>query len=232
MNNLVLIFSTVQINRNLVKQRIRSKSYRISIDSILRWTPENSGVYLIDNSNFFKTKSGKKFLQDLSPITGVLSMSENLGKSNKGLGELSMLEYATHCLDFSKFDRVFLFTGRHFLTNPYLIDKIIESDFDIAIGKPLFHQLDGSSEQDGDVKSYNDMFYAMNQKILTEYISYFHLNRNRMVKGQIGSEQLLYEFVEKHRLENPNVSIYVAPALGILRYSRKSWGSLDRLEIL
>ena len=232
MNNLALIFSTIDISNNFFSKRNRRKGYKTSINSIIRWLPDSTEVRLVDNSGFFSLKGNKDFFQGNIQFSNIISLEDNLGKVNKGLGEMAMLSKANDTIDFLKFDRVFFFTGRHFVTNPYLFEKIISCDFDIAVSKPNFFQLDGTHEADGDLFSYNDMFFAMKPAHLISYIRYFESQKKRMVEVELGSEQLLFEFVEKSRVELPNLSIYVAPALGLLRFSQNIFGRLERLEVL
>jgi hypothetical protein len=189
-------------------------------------------ILLVDNSNFLKKADGKAFFEDIGKPMTCISMEENQGKINKGLGELSMLEYSSKYIDFNEFKRIFFFTGRHFVTHPYLIEMIVNSNYDIVVSKPLFYQLDGKAEGDGDPKSYNDMFFSMKPYQLLAYVEHFSKNKERMSKNFVGSEQLLYEYVNQRRVEFPKDSIIVLPALGIIRFTRKLTGKLRRLEIL
>jgi len=232
MKNLALIFSTIDTSKNSLKKRTRRSSYNTSIASILRWLPKETEAWLIDNSGYLHKKSAVKFFEKLESNLNQISMKENLGKTNKGLGEMSMLEYASEFIDFSNYKKIFFFTGRHFVTNPYLLEKVVNSDFDITVSKPKFFQLSGKSETDGNFSSYNDMFFAMKPKQIIAYIDYFKINRSRLVNSEIGSEELLFEFIQNRNSKYPLEKLFLAPALGIVRFQRNIFGKLGRLEIL
>jgi hypothetical protein len=232
MENLALIFSTIDTSKNFFKKRIRRNSYNTSIASILRWLPNKTEAWLIDNSGYLDKKGADKFFEKLELNLNQIAMKVNLGKANKGLGELSMLEYASEFIDFYNYKQILFFTGRHFVTNPYLLEKIVNNDIDITVSKPKFFQLSGKSETDGNLSSYNDMFFAMKPKQIIAYIDYFKLNRSRLVNSEIGSEELLFEFIQSRNSKYPLETLFLAPALGIVRFQRNIFGKLDRLEIL
>jgi hypothetical protein len=188
---------------------------------------------VIDNSNYFdKDEIGSSPFGGLGKQVKYLSMSENLGKINKGLGELSMLEYSQNYINFDEYERILFFTGRHFVTSPFLINATLQSDSEIYVAKPIFYQLDGSSQPDGDLFSYNDMFFSMKPDQIKGYINFFRMNKQRLILNEIGSEQLLFEFVEEYRSQDSNHKLCIAPALGIVRFTRNILGRLKRVEIL
>ncbi len=84
MDNLALIFSTIDTSKNLFKKRIRRNSYNTSIASILRWLPNETESWLIDNSGYLDKKGADKFFEKLELNLNQIAMKVNLGKANKG----------------------------------------------------------------------------------------------------------------------------------------------------
>jgi hypothetical protein len=162
----------------------------------------------------------------------ILNSDHNLGKNNKGLGELSMLEFAHKEIGLRNYDFIYFFTGRHFLTCPYILEKFNTEDVDIIVSKPKFYYLSGEKLNDGDIHSYNDMFFGMRSDVMVEYINYFDTNRRRLEDMSIGSEQLLYEFIELYKKMRGSEKVGYLKALGVLRFRNNFLSETKKLEIL
>jgi hypothetical protein len=144
-----------------------------------------------------------------------MSVEQNLGQKNKGLGELDMLtrgaERFKNILDAA--ETISYFTGRHLMTNLYLIEKTESLKRKALISNPNFIGLDGrlalASEQPGLI---NDMFFSMKSQELFRYIEYFKALIGNSVDVEVGSEQILHSFIVETGIEYEWL-----PALGILR---------------
>ena len=230
---LTLIFTSVDVSQNFLKRRARRNNYWTSISSILRWTHDLGDTYLVDNTGFFDHGKGVKFIQSLNVNElQVHSLLENLGKLNKGLGELSMLKEICEKVDIFSYEKILFFTGRHFLTCPFVINESLESSSDIVVAKPIFFQLNGLAENDGDTDSINDMFFCMKPEYIREYLDYFTINASRLESMQIGSEQLLFEFLHKNQSSLKAPVVKFLPALGVIRFGMNLRNKIVRLEIL
>jgi hypothetical protein len=147
---------------------------------------------------FFLESSGS------GPNPALTILNENLGETNKGLGELSMLErgFLEHKDTVLKSATVSYFTGRRLMTNHYLIERTEGLKKSALLSNPNFVGLDGEFTESSLVADlYNDMFFSMKVPVLLDYLNYFRQGLERFQAKGVGSEQILYSFVTENQIE-------------------------------
>lgn len=227
-----LIFTSIFLSSSKKELIARKWQYRAGLESILRNLPEDSLKMIIDNTGFFSRNSNEFTLfpggnRDFY----LLSYSNNEGRSNKGIGELEMLNAASEYLDFDDYDKIIYMTGRYIYTQPYSIENAIRSNANLVYCTPSFYGLDGKSRNQEDCETINDMFFCADAKFIKGYLDYFRSNKDRMIKQGLPSEKLLWEYHNKMKLDSEFRSIEI-PAIGIVRATTPRRITLDEVQII
>ncbi len=227
-----VIFTSFKIDVSHKKQINRNMQYIAGVNSILRNLPESTTKVLVDNTGYLKVnpkviESRFFALENLY----ILSYSQNSGISNKGIGELEMLDSVSKIFSFEKFDRILYLTGRYFYSQPYTFQVALKSSANFVYCKPTFFGLDGQSKPDGDPKVLNDMFFCGDSAFMSGYLSYFRSNRSRMEQASIPSEKLLWEYHESQK-EIPEFTSEAIPAIGIVRVTSNRSYTIDEIQVL
>jgi hypothetical protein len=182
-------------------------------------------IYVIENTlgNFDSWKNLKL------PIHGEINfifMPENSGEFNKGIGELDMASTVLPTLISSDYEKVIWFSGRHLLTSEGVLKVCFNSQAELIVSNPDFYFLSGEkvlSEKNGLL---NDMLFGISLRKFKQYIEFFESSRRRLSEQNIGSEQLLYQFVT-----NNNPTIEWMMQLGVLRRENKlKWHWIETSE--
>lgn len=218
---LLLVFTSIRPGRHSRLQlRSRENQYSTALRQLSRVLPlEGWDVVLCDNtgSSSFLVRHGKEL--PLTSVSGIVQVEENSGSRNKGVGELDMLAAALDGRAIEDYRSVSYFTGRHLLPNSYLFERTERMNTDALISNPDFLYLDGEFHEVEKRRMFNDMFFSMRTNVILGYVDYFLKMRVDMISKGIGSEQLLYKFIESSEL-----SVEILPHLGILRREiRGSW---------
>ena len=210
----------------------RLLQYKAGIDSIIRNLPNHTTKLIVDNTGYFYSNPKRltKFISTHKDVY-ILSYENNSGTSNKGLGELEMLESASTILDFSQYKKIFYLTGRYLYTQPYSMRIAIESNANFVFCKPNFYGLDGQIRLDGGAEVLNDMFFCADSKFINNYLDFYRLNKERMVEFEIPSERLLWEFHSSQK-DKVNYSWEELESIGIVRTTSKRRYSIDEIQIL
>jgi hypothetical protein len=127
-------------------------------------------------------------------------ISENSGLHNKGIGELDMAAFVLSKWDITKFKKVIWFSGRHILTSENSLNRCLNSLAEVVVSNPDFYFLDGDKQATDKEGFLNDMMFAMSGQIFKNYISTFESRRKELVDNNVGSEQLLHQFVKDNEL--------------------------------
>jgi hypothetical protein len=230
--NLAIIFSSIKLRSSNKDSIVRLLQYKAGIDSIIRNLPNQTIKLIVDNTGYFYSnpKRVTEFISTHKDVY-ILSYENNSGISNKGLGELEMLESAARILDFSKYKKIFYLTGRYLYTQPYSMRIAIESNVNLVFCKPNFYGLDGQKRLDGDIEVLNDMFFCSDSEFMINYLDFYRLNKARMMKLGIPSERLLWEFHSSQK-SNRNYSWEELESIGIVRTTSKRRYSIDEIQIL
>lgn len=151
-------------------------------------------------------------------------VQNNLGISNKGVGELDMLALALEQLDVDEFASVGYFTGRRLVTNPYVFEVTEGAKRKVVVGNPDFQSLDGELVESEKHGMYGDMYFSMPTDVMREYSKYCQIEIGAGLGEGVGSEQLLYRFLQQRKDENVWLSAY-----GFLRWEQLPIRGLGRL---
>jgi hypothetical protein len=230
--NLAIIFSSIHLGSSKKDSTVRLLQYKAGIDSIIRNLPNKTIKLIVDNTGYFcsEPKRLTKFLSTYKDVY-ILSYENNSGTSNKGLGELEMLESASATFDFSQYKKILYLTGRYLYTQPYSMRIAIESKANFVFCKPNFYGLDGQIRLDGGVEVLNDMFFCADSELMNNYLDFYHLNKERMLELEIPSERLLWEFHTSQK-DKTNYSWEELESIGIVRTTSKRRYSIDEIQIL
>jgi hypothetical protein len=192
--------------------------------------PNDCEVVIVENTNYFQKTPKRQEdidLSNLAELFRVISLDSNSGSSNKGIGELEMLNEASLKIDFSAYKKIIYFTGRQIHTTPFALNKIIDSGKDLVVSNPKFRFLDGHKEYPGSKFQYNDMCFGGTSRAILDYRNYYLTNKDLMSSQGLSSEELLYKFIEQS-----NFIVEKLPYLGILRNQSDSSRKIETWHII
>jgi hypothetical protein len=216
MHTLLFFMSLRPVNFSPSRLRKRLRDYSASVrrtEKLLAGRDWN----IIYCENTISKGETEKFLS-VNGVAGDMrlsTVSENLGISNKGIGELDMLSNGLQdyrgLIEESK--TISYFSGRRIMANHYLIERTEALSSSALVSNPDFFGMDGStiasSEEQG---LYNDMFFSMKTSILKKYLEYYRDQKEHALADKIGSEQLLYQFINSN-----GIDFEFLDSLGLLR---------------
>lgn len=225
-SNLSVVFMSILVGNK--KQNLRRKNmYETALQSIERILNSDTEIVVVENTGYF----------NINPREGaflnhkILQLENNTGKSNKGVGELDMLLELSKYINFEHYNKVFYLTGRYFYANPFLFNYCLNSTNEIFVAKPKFHGLDGKINEDGMGESFNDMFFCMTGPRVCEYVEFFSTNRDKMIKNNIPSEALLFNFVSQLKSNN-EIKLEILKHIGLIRLTTNRIPSIREIQIL
>jgi hypothetical protein len=203
MRNLALAFCSIrpeQLSEEVCDYR--EKEYLTSLQQIERLLPESFDLLICENTinseDQIKNTELKEYLSNSEIVS--LGSDANLGKSNKGMGELLMLKTALQETDIDKYANITYISARHLLTCPYVFEKTEQLQKQALISNPDFVYLDGKFDRTYKIGLYNDMIFSMKSSVMLDYANYAmnYVNPNQ---SQYGSEQVLYNFINENNVE-------------------------------
>jgi len=213
--NLVLAFASIDVHRNNSLQENRNSIYLQALNQLIRIMPTETKLVVLENTGFLRkphsSETAKQLFSTLRTID-VLSLSDNSGKANKGIGELDMLSAFISGFKMSHIKRVVFATLRQIHLSPYALDRILNSDKPMVLSNPDFFFLDGRNSQPGSSNQFNDMCFGGNFENIKQYSEYFRERRDTMLEAKVSSEQLLWQYVQDSRIDYETLD-----QLGILR---------------
>jgi hypothetical protein len=197
MKNLLLTFSSFHVSSD--KNFERENEYFICYDQLLRLMPKSFDLVFIDNTTKKLEDIKNNNLKNLLASKNFIFYDFNLGQNNKGLGELEMLFRARSAINFSNYKNVSYLTGRRIITCPYIFEKTDAMSKEALLSNPPLVRVCDGHVYESDKTSYNDMFFSMRSDIMNKYID-FSKNFLNVNNREIGSEQILYKFVNEHQI--------------------------------
>jgi hypothetical protein len=218
--HILLYFASIApANRSRAEIRMRIQDYRISIQQCLRLMPSGWTLILCENT---LQSNDDKIIQNLGLLdyNVVISMSENnKGEVNKGLGELNMMTeaYKNHQNLIESAQTVSYFTGRRLMTSQYLFERSASMSKSALISNPDFIYLDGKIVKSEKNSMFNDMFFTMRSSVFSSYVSYFRSFASNIIPSSLGSEQILFNFISKNKIEFEWLNY-----LGLIRWEYES----------
>lgn len=213
--NIVLAFASIDVHKNNTLQENRYSIYLQSLNQLTRIIPTGTKLLVLENTGFLRKHHNSKIANQLFSALrkiDVLSLSENSGKSNKGIGELDMLNAYLSDFKMNHIKRLVFATMRQIHLSPYAIDRILNSDKPLVLSNPDFFFLDGKKSHPGSTNQFNDMCFGGNLENIKQYSEYFRERREMMMEARISSEQLLWRYVQDSRIDYETLD-----QLGIVR---------------
>ena len=217
-NQSALIFFASVAPKGISKKRQSERiiDYSRSLEIICQYAAQlNFDIYVVENT--LRTQEswiGSNLHFDKKVYFNFLS--KNSGTTNKGIGELDMALSTVISINAKNYERVIWFSGRHLLASEGILDICLNSPAELVVSNPDFYFLNGHkvlSEKNGLL---NDMLFGMSLDTFQKYMSFFHERRTQLIQQNIGSEQLLYQFVLTNK-----PTIQEMTHLGVLRRENK-----------
>ena len=228
MRNLALGFTSLRpasLTENVCDAR--EDEYLICLKQLKRVLPKSFDFIIcentIDDPQQIKNVELRDFLAGEEVIA--TGSESNIGKSNKGMGELLQLKTALDETDIDNYENICYVTARRFYTCPYVFERTESLKKQALLSNPDFVFLDGRVLESYKGPLYNDMFFSMKTKSMVEYAQYSMDQLNTNLSNQIGSEYNLYNFVTKN-----NIDYEWVDWLGIIRNAWEINGNTSDLS--
>ena len=196
--HLLLSFSSFHVASD--PQNKREEEYAICYEQLLRVLPDDFVCRFIDNTTNDISDIKNERLKNALAETPSILYNNNVGETNKGLGELDMLVRAKKLLDFSDYKTISYLTGRRILTCPYVFDKTRETEKDAIMSNPCIYSIMSGIAHPLGENLYNDMFFSMSSEVMTQYCTYCE-NILKNESFGLGSEQVLYNFINEKKID-------------------------------
>lgn len=188
------------------EKKLRQVEYLTSIRQIKRLTNGyNWKVIYCENTlgsleKLEASEVGTELKLQLTSIT-----SSNLGETNKGVGELSMMldAFKQNSDLFDSAATVSYFSGRHIMPSRHLLEKTEKLTKNALISNPDFLFLDGTYVPSEKNKMFNDMFFSMQRETFFQFVNFTEVSLFDLtsMKPLIGSEQNLYNFITQKNID-------------------------------
>jgi hypothetical protein len=213
----------------------REKEYVTCISHNLKIIPSEDFDVIITDNTISSLEELTNFnlislLQEEQSVKDVLFFEKNLGEKNKGVGELQMLKGVMDSINPEDYETICYCTARKIFTNPYCFERAENLKKQALISNPdFFYFFEKKYELTEKNGLYNDMFFAMKSKTMSEYAEYSFQNLDKMISYNIGSEQNLYQFIH-----SKNIEFEFIKWLGIIRndwYNSKDYNDLKNFHI-
>ena len=120
------------------------------------------------------------------------------------MGELDELIFTSQKINFNDYHKVVYFTLRKIVTNPWIFEKVNNMKKDALICNPEFLHLTNNYNfkfSPAAPNLYKDMFFCLSSKLMLEYVEYSKNNIIYNLQNSIGSEQNLYKFINKRKID-------------------------------
>ena len=143
-NNLVCVFCSIrpdQLSEEICD--FRELEYYICLSQLIRLVPDNFKIVICDNTLNSVDSLKNKELKDIFVSGFSVLLSENIGTSNKGMGEIHMLKACDNVVNFELYDKVSYCTGRKLFTCPYVFERTNSLSSQALISNPDFLFLNG-----------------------------------------------------------------------------------------
>jgi hypothetical protein len=204
MKNLALAFSSIRPSQLFEKVcDAREKEYLVCLQQLQRVLPNSFDLVVcentIDSEDQLKSEELKQFLSNTEMVS--LGSEGNIGTRNKGMGELLMLKTALSEIDIDKYENISYITARRLFTCPYVFERTETLNKQALISNPDVVFLDGKFAETSKDNLYNDMFFSMKKQTMKDYAEYCIKYMESDPSRQLGSEQLLYNFINENNIE-------------------------------
>jgi len=177
----------------------REEEYLICLKQLKRVLPDSFDLLICENTiNDPEEIRNDELREFLSEEEMCVTGSEgNIGTKNKGMGELLMLKTALGETDLDNYKNISYITARRFFTCPYVFERTERLEKQALLSNPDFAFLNGKFVESHKQGLYNDMFFSMNTSVMFDYANYAIEYMENSPSQSVGSEQLLYNFVDQ-----------------------------------
>lgn len=181
----------------------REEEYLICLKQLKRVLPDSFDLLICENTindpEEIRNDELREFLSDEEMC--VTGSEGNIGTKNKGMGELLMLKTALEETDLDNYKNISYITARRFFTCPYVFERTERLEKQALLSNPDFAFLNGKFVKSHKQGLYNDMFFSMNSSVMLDYANYAIEHIKVDLPQQLGSEQILFNFVEQNKIE-------------------------------
>ena len=200
--NLLLSFSSIYVDSDITG--VREIEYQICYEQLMRVLPDNFDIIFIDNTmdsiESAPTSLRANNLKQILSSNETLLYDGNVGKSNKGIGELDMLIKVFEEYDLGEYDKICYLSGRKIITCPYVFEKTNRLSMEALISNPPIYELSSGHQHPVNSNLYNDMFFSMNRETMVGYVNHTINNLDNMIANNIGSEQNLFQYINENKI--------------------------------
>jgi hypothetical protein len=197
MKNLLLSFSSFLVDSDPSNER--EKEYAVCYEQLLRVTPSGFNIVFVDNTIKSKEDIQSERLKKTIGHHETIFYNDNLGESNKGLGELDMLIKASDTLNFKDYKTISYLTGRRIVTCSYIFERVNSLEKEALISNPPLINVMNGKVHPTNSTCYNDMFFSMKPNTMIKYCNFSKkIIKNSHTKE--GSEQNLYNFINQNKI--------------------------------
>lgn len=204
MKNLALIFCSIrpeQLSSHICNQR--EIEYYLSVKQIQRILPESFDMIVcentIDHPEEIQNSEAREYFNTLEIIS--LGSQTNIGKRNKGCGELLMLHNALNEVNINDYKNISYVTGRRLWTCPYAFERTEKSECDAVVVQNdhvYFNGIVRCNERN----NFNDTYFSMKSSLMKDYSDYSMNRIEELSQKHISSEINLYDFVQEKKLSH------------------------------
>jgi len=204
MKNLALGFCSLRpIQLSEEVNDARENEYLICLQQLKRVIPDSFDLLIcentIDDPEEIKSNELRQFLSESEMC--VTGSEGNIGTKNKGMGELLMLKTALEETDLDNYKNISYISARKLYTCPYVFERTERLEKQALLSNPDLVFLNGNFAKTHKQGMYNDMFFSMSSSVMLDYANYA-INYIKTNSSQgVGSEQLLYNFVNENKIE-------------------------------
>ena len=117
------------------------------------------------------------------------------------MGELLMLKTAIDQTDIDTYENISYISARKLYTCPYVFERTERLEKQALISNPDAVFLDGRFSESSKDCLYNDMFFSMKSQVMLQYADYSINYINANTQRDLGSEQLLYNFINENKIQ-------------------------------
>lgn len=214
-----LIFCSATFHLQNCDNTLRENEYLHCIVQLIRVIPNNFEIVICDNSVLKIDDLYNLELKNVLKTLIVCFLNRNIGTNNIGMGELDELIFVSEKYDFLKYDKIVYFTLRKIVTNPWIFEQVNKMKKRALISNPNFLHLTTSYNlyySPFTPNLYNDMFFALDNKLMLDYVHYSKSKIQYNLQNAIGSEQNLFYFIRDNHIDIDSL-----PCFGLLRIDYK-----------
>ena len=117
------------------------------------------------------------------------------------MGELLMLKSSLDETDLDSYKNVSYISARRLFTCPYVFERTETLEKQALLSNPDFAFINGKFLKSHKTGVYNDMFFSMKTSVIVDYAEYAIHHMKVDLSQNLGSEQILYNFVKENKIE-------------------------------